>query len=88
MRPPILIFYLHLALASPGIQGLSSNSALFWAPKKARMRQPILILSPLFATPEIVRVTTHLLAPEKAGVRQPILIFSPHLALGTPRMQG
>ena len=52
------------------------------------MMQPILILSPVLATPDIVGVTTHLWAPEKAGVRQPILIFSPLFALRTPRMQG
>ena len=88
MRRPILIFSLHLVLATLGIQGLTSNSALFWAPEKARMKQPILILSPVLATLEIVGVTTHLLAPEKAGVRPPILIFSPHMALGTPENGG
>ena len=46
------------------------------------MRQPILIFSPMLATPEIVGVTTHLWAPEKAGVRRPILILTPRLALG------
>ena len=29
------------------MQGLHSTSALFWAPEKAEVRQPILILSPL-----------------------------------------
>ena len=28
------------------MQGLRRNSAIFWAPKKAGLRQPILIFSP------------------------------------------
>ena len=41
------------------MQGLRSNSALFWAPEKARVRWPILILSPRLAlgTPEDAGVT-------------------------------
>ena len=34
------------------MQGLHSNSAHLWAPEKARVRQPILILSPMLGTPE------------------------------------
>ena len=41
------------------MQVLGSNSALFCAQEKARVRQPILILSPLLAlgSPENVGVT-------------------------------
>ena len=31
------------------MQGLRRNSAIFWAPKKAGLRQPILIFSPHLA---------------------------------------
>ena len=41
------------------MQGLRSTSALFWAPQKAGVRQPILILSPLLGTPENAGVTWH-----------------------------
>ena len=51
------------------MQGLSSNSALFWAPEKAGMAQANSDFSSLLATPKIVGVTTHLWAPEKGGVR-------------------
>ena len=88
MRRLFRIFSLRLALGTPRMQGLSSNSALFWASENAGMRQANSDFIPLLATPENVGVTTHLWAPEKGGVRRPILIFSPHLALGTPRMQG
>ena len=60
------------------MQVLRSDSALFWAPEKARMRQPVLISSPCLA----------LGSPENAGVRQPLLIFSPRLALWTPEIVG
>ena len=41
------------------MQGLRSNSALFWAPEKARVRWPLLILSPRLALgiPENVGVS-------------------------------
>ena len=39
------------------MEGLCSISALFRAPKKAGVRQPILILSPLSGTPENAGVT-------------------------------
>ena len=62
------------------MQGLSSTSALFWAPEKAGVRQPFLILSPFVWGPprmQGLRSTSALLwAPEKAGVRQPLLILS------------
>ena len=32
------------------MQGLRSTSALMWAPEKAGVRQPLLILSPLMGT--------------------------------------
>ena len=41
------------------MQGLRSNSALLWAPEKAGVRYPILILSPFLG----------LGIPENAGVR-------------------
>ena len=61
------------------MQGLSSNSAHFWAPKKAAVGQPILILSRTWrpGTPRMqgLRSNSALIwAPEKAGLRQPILI--------------
>ena len=34
------------------MKGLHSNFVLFWAPEKARVRQPILIVPPLLGTPE------------------------------------
>ena len=42
---PILI--LSLLLGTPRMQGLRSIPAHLWAPEKAGVRQPILILSPL-----------------------------------------
>ena len=70
------------------MQGLRSNSALFWAPKKAVVRQLLLISSPrlVLGTPRMQGLHSNCAlfwAPEKAGVRQPLLISSPHLALGT-----
>ena len=41
------------------MQGLCSISAHFWAPQKAGMRQPILILCPLLGTPENAGVMRH-----------------------------
>ena len=41
------------------MQGLCSISALFWAPEKARVRQPILIVFPLLRTPENAGVLLH-----------------------------
>ena len=38
------------------MQGVCSNSALFWPPEKAGLRQPLLSVSPLFKTPENVGV--------------------------------
>ena len=35
------------------MQGLRSNASLFWAPEKARVRLPLLILSLLSGTPEM-----------------------------------
>ena len=32
------------------MQGLCSHSALFWAPEKVGVTQPLLILSPFFGT--------------------------------------
>ena len=75
------------------MQGLRSNSALFWAPEKARVRWPLSILSPRLAleTPENARVMLQFRlfwAPEKARVRWPILNLSLRLALGTPENAG
>ena len=70
------------------MQGLRGVSALFRAPEKAGVRQPILILSPFdWGPPRMERLRSIFalfLAPKKAGVRRPLLIFSPRLALGTP----
>ena len=75
------------------MQGLHSNSALFWAPEKAGVRQPLLIFSPCLAlgTPRRQGLGSNFVlfwALEKAGVRQPLLNFSPRLALGTPENAG
>ena len=43
MRQPLVIFSVRLALGTPGMQGLRSNSALFWAPEKAGVRLPLLV---------------------------------------------
>ena len=54
------------------MQGFCCNSAHFWAPEKARVRQPLLILSPLLGDPRMKELrgsTTHLWAPKKARVR-------------------
>ena len=44
-EPPLILFP-GLTLGTPRRQGLCSHSALFWAPEKGGVRQPILILSP------------------------------------------
>ena len=49
-------FFGPLCWGPPGMQGLCTFSALFWAPKKVGIRQPILILSPFLGTPEIAGV--------------------------------
>ena len=38
------------------MHGLRSNSGLFWAPKKAGGRPPLLMFSPLLGTPKKARV--------------------------------
>ena len=53
------------------MQELRRTSGLFGTPEKAKVRRPLLILSPLLGTPENV------------GLRPPVVIFSP--LLGTPR---
>ena len=53
------------------MQGLRTNCGLFWARKKAGLRQPLLIFSPLWGT------------PDKARFRQRDVILSP--LLGTPK---
>ena len=68
------------------MQGLCSTSALFWAPEKAGVRPPILILSPLLGTPESARVTQHfrpLLGPREGTGEAATSDFVPFL-LGTP----
>ena len=62
------------------MQGLRSTSALLWAPEKAGVRQPLLILSPLLGPPRMQGLhstSTLFWAPEKAGPRQPLLILYP-----------
>ena len=71
------------------MQGLRSDSALFWACEKPRVRWPLLILSARLAlgTPRMQglrRYSALFWAPEKARVRWPIYYFSPRLAQGTP----
>ena len=72
------------------MQGLHFTSTLFWAPEKARVRQPLLILSPfVLETPRmqgLCSTSALFWAPEKARVRQPILMLSP--LLGTPENAG
>ena len=75
------------------MQVLRGNFAPFWAPEKAPVRWPLLILSPRLAlgTPEKAGLRSNsalFWAPEKAHVRWPILILSPRLALGTPENAG
>ena len=75
-----------------GFAAIPPSFALM-APKKARVRQPLLILSPCLALgpPRMKGLPGHFTlfgAPEKARVRQPLLILSPRLALGTPENAG
>ena len=75
------------------MQGLRSNSALFWVREKARVRLPLLDMSPRLAlgTPENARLRSNsavFWAPEKAHVKWPLLISSQRLALGTPENAG
>ena len=59
-------------LGTPRMQGLTSNSALFWAPEKAGVRQPFVILSPWLGAPRMQGLCSNSVqfwAPEKAGVR-------------------
>ena len=70
---------------------LRSNSTLFWAPEKAGVRHPVLILSPCLklGTQRMqgLRSNSALFwASEKAGVRSPLLILSP--LLRTPENAG
>ena len=56
------------------MQGLHSNSALFWTPEKAGVRQPILFFSPHLALgpPRMQGLRSNAVlfwAPEKAMVR-------------------
>ena len=62
------------------MQGPCSISAHLWAPEKAGVRQPFLILSLSWGPPRmqgLCSTSAHLWGPEKVGVRQPILILSP-----------
>ena len=72
------------------MEGLHRTSALFCAPEKTTVRQPILILSPCVRGSlgfQVLRSTSALFwAPEKVGVRQPILILSPFV-WGSPRTE-
>ena len=75
----------------PRMQGLYSNSALFWAPEKAGLRQPLLIFSPLLGTPENAGVMLQLrpfLGPQEGMGEVATSDFLPALGVGTPRMQG
>ena len=52
-----LFFYVNFSppwgsVEPPRMQGLCSTCALFWAPEKGGVRQPLLILSLLLGTPE------------------------------------
>ena len=70
------------------MQGLCSNSALFWTPKKARVRYPNLIFSPHWRSGPLGMHGLHsdsalFWIPEKVGVRYPLLFFFPCFALAT-----
>ena len=72
------------------MQGLGSNSALFWASEKARERQAIPIFSAGYrwVSPRMLGLRSYsalFWAPEKAGRRHLILISPSRLALGTPQ---
>ena len=49
------------------MQGLRSFSARIWAPEKATVRQPLLIVSPLMETPEKHRNASRLATPKGSG---------------------
>ena len=72
------------------MQGLRSNSSLFWAPEKARVRWQLLILSPRLAlgTPENAGVTWQfrpLLDPREGTCEVATSDFVPALGVGDPR---
>ena len=72
------------------MQGLRSNSALFGAPEKVVVRQPLLIFSPRLAlqTPENVAVTyqfRRLLGAQEGGGEVGTSDFLPTLGVGDPR---
>ena len=72
------------------MQGLCSNSPLFWAAEKARVRRPLLSVSPLLGIPENAGVMPQfrpLLGPgEGRGGVSPNVIVSP--LLGNPENGG
>ena len=91
MRHPILISPQIWHWESPKMQRLGTNSALFWAPEKARWWPPILIVSPRWGLSRIQwlrRNSALFWAPEKVGVKQPIMIISPPLGVGDPEIPG
>ena len=64
------------------MQGLHSNSARFWATKKAGLRQPLLILFPFVGDP---RKCT---AAHSWPIRGLLLLSPAVKRLGPPRRQG
>ena len=71
------------------MHGLRSISTLLWAPHKAGLRRPLLMLSPCLRTPRMLEfhTTSALLCfPDLARVRKPLVILSP--CLGTPENAG
>ena len=72
------------------MQGLCSNSALFWAPEKTPVRWPLLILSPRLAlgTPKNAGVTYRfrpLLRPREGACEVATSDFVPALGVGDAR---
>ena len=67
------------------MHGLRSNSALFWAPVKARVRHPLLIFSPPLplGTPKSTQQFRPLVGPRESKGEVAIVILCPRLALGT-----
>ena len=51
------------------MQGLRSTSTHLWAPEKARLRQPLLILSPCLGTP-VPATASNVAKPSDAGISE------------------
>ena len=73
--------FVPLGWGPPRMQGLRSNSALFWAAEKARLRQPLLFLFPFVG--EHRECKGYVAIAAEAATK----VFVP-LCWGAPRMQG